>query len=114
LDRHVVDAGASVVEALVQTTHGVKVPDVVWLSDRREEQIPDTAEASPVMPEICVEVLSGSNPGDEMTEKRVLYLDGGATEVWTCDQDGTVQFLDTSGEMEASALAPSFPSVVEV
>jgi len=114
LDRHVKDVGASVVEAPVQTVHGVKVPDVVWLSDRRKEQIPDTAEASPIMPEICVEVLSGSNTGDEMTEKRALYLDAGAVEVWTCDREGTVRFFDASGEIGASALAPSFPSGVEV
>ena len=39
-------------------------------------------------PEICVEVLSPSNSKPEMEEKRALYFEAGAQEVWICGLDG--------------------------
>jgi len=51
---------------------GVKVPDVVWLFETRWAQIPDDAEASPVTPELRVEVRSESNTDAELVEKRAL------------------------------------------
>ena len=35
-------------------------------------------------PEICIEVLSLSNSPAEMNEKRDLYFEAGAHEVWIC------------------------------
>lgn len=113
LDRHAPGSGESVIEFSVETPKGVKVPDVVWISEEQRAQIPDDAEASPVMPELCVEVLSESNTDEEMVEKRRLYFDTGAEEVWTCDADGRVRFFDTDGERATSALAPSFPASIE-
>ena len=43
-------------------------------------------------PEICVEVLSPSNSEPEMNEKRALYFEAGAHEVWICDLDGKMEF----------------------
>ena len=100
-------------EFAVTTRKGVKVPDVVWIAAERLADIPDDAEASPVMPEIVVEVLSEGNTEAEIAEKRRLYLDEGAQEVWTCAPDGTVAFYDADGPIEASALVPSFPATID-
>jgi len=113
LDRHLSSPGEAGVEFAVVTEKGVKVPDVVWISEGRLAEIPDDAEASPVMPEIVVEVLSESNTEAEIAEKRRLYLDEGAQEVWTCAPDGTVTSHDADGPREASALVRSFPATID-
>jgi len=98
LRDHAASPGARAVEFAVSTRKGVKVPDVVWISEGRLAEIPDDAEASPVMPEIA--------------EKRRLYLGEGAQEVWTCTPDSTVPCHDADGPREASALAPSFSTTI--
>ena len=112
LDQYT-DSGATAVEFAVDTAKGVKVPDVIWISDERLSDMPEGAEASPVMPEIVVEVLSEDNTEAEIAEKRQLYLNEGAEEVWTCGEDGTMQFYDRDGARDYSALVPSFPDQVE-
>ena len=98
----------------MQTPAGVKGPDVAWISDARYAQIDDDgSEGSPVMPELCVEILSPSNTEAEMAAKRRLYLAGGAEEVWLCDANGRLRFYDADGPREQSALAPTFPDRVE-
>ncbi|PSQ85658.1 MAG: hypothetical protein BRD42_08155 [Bacteroidetes bacterium QS_3_64_15] len=107
------DSGVTAVEFAVETGKGVKVPDVIWISDERLADMPEGAEASPVMPEVVVEVLSEGNTEAEIVEKRQLYLGEGAEEVWTCDVDGTMQFYDADGALDHSALVPSFPTQAE-
>jgi len=107
------DSGATAVEFAVETAKGVKVPDVIWISEDRLAQMPEEAEASPVMPEVVIEVLSEGNTEAEIAEKRQLYLDEGAEEVWTCGVNGTMQFYDRDGTRNHSALVPSFPDQVE-
>jgi len=111
--RHVKADGEPTIEFSVETPKGVKVPDAVWISSARRQQIPDEAEAGPVMPELCVEVLSESNTNAEMAKKRRLYFETGAQDVWTCDPDGHNRFFDVDGEQTASALAPSFTTSIE-
>jgi Uma2 family endonuclease len=110
--RHLDRPGRRAVEFAVETSKGVKVPDVVWLSEERWAQIPEGAEASPVVPELCVEVRSEGNTDAEVDAKRQLYLDEGAQEVWTCDEEGRLRFFDADGERDRSALAPNGPAVV--
>ena len=110
--RRELPGGTIAPELAVATPWGVKVPDVIWISAERRAQIPDDAEASAVMPELVVEVLSTSNTRGEIEEKRRIYFAGGAEEVWTCDPDGRMGFYDRAGEMEASKLAPNFPGKV--
>ena len=107
--------GASVAtEFAVQTSDGVKVPDVIWISDECRAEIPEGAEASPVMPELCVEVMSDLNTEAEMQEKGRLYFEGGATEVWIVSREGKVRFYESPREArEQSALAPGFPQEVQ-
>lgn len=100
------------VEFAIETAKGVKVPDVVWISEERWATIPDDAEASPVAPELVIEVLSPSNTKREMEEKRELYFAAGAREVWLCDPEGRITFYDATGQIPVSALVPSFPASV--
>lgn len=97
----------------MRTEAGVKVPDVVWLSEDRWNQIPEDAEASPVMPELCVDVRSEGNADAEMEEKTHLYPEEGAKEVWICDEDGGIRFFGAEGERSGSALAPDVPAAIE-
>ncbi len=111
--RALVTGGRAIVECSVQTTEGVKVPDSAWaslafLNAHREEDPYLNA------PEICVEVLSPSNSRAEINEKKALYFAAGAIEVWTCDKQGDMAFFSVDGPMDQSALAPSFPSRVEL
>ena len=59
-------------------------------------------------------MLSPTNTGEEIDEKRQLYLDAGAQEVWTCDAEGRVQFYDADGRLKTFRLAPGFPARVEI
>jgi len=65
-------------------------------------------------PEVCVEVLSASNTPGEISEKIGLYFEAGAQEVWTCDQDGTLEFhFSTPPKVrQASQICPEFPPVI--
>jgi Uma2 family endonuclease len=67
-------------------------------------------------PEICVEVLSPSNTVKEIEEKTVLYFEAGASEVWICDEGGSIRFhFRTPPTIRPrSELCPRFPHVVEV
>jgi Uma2 family endonuclease len=92
------------------TLDGVKVIDVVWMSPEYAAELkanePLVLERAP---EICVEVLSPSNSKPEMNEKRALYFEAGAHEVWLCGLDGKMEFY-TPDLAAASRLCPAFPS----
>jgi Uma2 family endonuclease len=91
------------------TPDGVKVPDVTWVSPAYAQELetkkPLVLERAP---EICVEVLSPSNSLAEMKEKRALYFEAGAQEVWICGLDGKMEFY-TPDLAAASRLCPLFP-----
>ena len=99
------------VEFAVETPKGVKVPGVIWISRERLEMLPDDGEPGPVAPEIGVEGLSGANTEAEMEEKRHLYFEHGAYEVWICGEDGQMTFYVAGDEepVAHSRLLPEFP-----
>lgn len=105
--------GEIVTEAAIQTAKGTKVADVAWFSDERWEQVKEAYDA-PIAPEICVEVVSPSNAPGEIDEKRALYYEAGADEVWLCNKEGEMTFYDKDGTIESSRRVPSFPSRIEV
>lgn len=103
--------GLSTPECPVLTRKGTKVPDVVWMSRKfwnkhRHEMAFSRA------PEICVEVRSPSNSDGDIDEKRELYFEAGALEVWVCDLEGRMHFYDKNGKMKKSFLAPKFPGKI--
>ena len=98
-------------ECSVQTLSGVKVNDVAWGSSEFLDGQGDKI-AYDSAPELCVEVLSPSNLEAEIEEKTALYFQHGAREVWICDNDGCLRFLDAKGEIPKSVLFPKFPANV--
>jgi Uma2 family endonuclease len=98
-------------ECPIETRKGVKVADVAWMSiGFLRAHLGEDAFLS--APEICIEVISPSNTINEIKQKRKLYLERGALEVWTCDLKGNVQFFNADGELEQSSLAPKFPKLI--
>lgn len=98
-------AGETLTEASIQTSEGVRVPDVIWASDeflaRHNFETPFTAA-----PEICVEIVSPTNSRGEMLEKIRLYLEAGATEVWLYSEAGKLEVEDAEGAHTDSRLLP--------
>jgi Uma2 family endonuclease len=112
--KQLLPQGRVITECAIDTTDGTKVPDVVWIS--RERHAPQKRAFSLTLaPEICVEVLSGSNSREEMDEKMKLYFAAGAEEVWLCDEHGDLEFLVRGAvtAVPASQLCPEFPKHIE-
>jgi Uma2 family endonuclease len=95
----------------ITTEAGVRVPDVVWVTPGRREEMDKAGDPPTLAPEICVEVMSENNDWEEMDSKRALYLEAGAEEVWVVAEDGEVRFFGEE-EIEASGLVPDFPGRV--
>lgn len=113
LFSRLVSTGEAIPECAIQTRKGTKVADVAWISEKRLEQLRHQIEA-PIAPEICVEVVSSSNTVAEMQEKRELYFEQDAQEVWICEESGDMAFYDVSGQLDHSRLVPDFPQHVEI
>lgn len=100
--------------ASLRTSDGVKAIDIAWLaSDRRREV--DSAVCLAQAPEICVQILSPSNTGEEISEKIELYFEAGAKEVWICNQSGTVEFYYSGAGQtrRSSEMCPEFPQRID-
>jgi len=104
--------GESSVETAIRTAKGTKVADAIWCTAERWAEIKDACDV-PIAPQICVEVRSPTNTDAEVDEKRQLYLDAGAEEVWICDEEGRLTFYDEEGDRESSGRAPSFPTQID-
>ena len=100
--------GKLIPECAIQTRDNVKVADVTWISAERYEQVKHEIAYSQA-PEICVEIISDSNTKKEMLEKKELYFEAGAQEVWLCSIDGEMSFYSLSGELKQSELIKKFP-----
>jgi len=110
--RQHLSAGRAAVEVGVSTRKGVKAPDVMWMSDERLKSRTGEYE-DPVAGEICIEVLSASNHPTEIEQKRALYFEQGAHEVWICDSDGLMKFwVDDVTCQQQSRFAPRFPQQI--
>src|SRR5436189_115389 len=84
--------GRVMTECPISTADGVKAADVAWASPERMKELGEEV-CFPSAPEICVEVMSPSNTEVEIQEKRALYFDAGAREVWICAADGSMSFF---------------------
>ena len=101
--------GRAFADTPVMTSDGIKVPDATWVSAVYAQEL-ETKEPLVLerAPEICVEGLSLPNSKPEMEEKRALYFEAGAREVWLCGRDGKMEFY-TPDLAAASRLCPLFP-----
>lgn len=106
--------GRILAEAAIQTTDGIKVPDVAWISVDRARPHRKSVTL-PIAPEICVEVTSPGNHRFEMMSKMQLYFAQGAQEVWLCDVDGNMEFFlhDAAEPVSQSRMCPEFPKRIE-
>ena len=111
--RSLLPDGRVVTECPLSTLDGVKAVDVAWLRPGRAQEL-RSAVCLVHAPDLCVEVLSPSNTPAEIAEKIALYFEAGAREVWTCDQDRTLEFhFSTSPSVRrASEICPEFPQVI--
>ena len=112
LQRHVPEGLISVNYALA-TPAGVKAPDVVWMSPEREREMAQTGDPSARAPELCAEMTSASTTDAAMQEKRTLYRDIGAEEVWIVSAEGTIRVFGEGGQT-SSRIAPSCPVAVDL
>lgn len=105
--------GLTITECSVDTSKGVKVADVVYCSGafltKHGYETP-YQEA----PDVCVEIVSRSNSKREMNEKKKLYFERGAKDVWLCYENGKVEFFNLKKQIEQSPLFPNFPKQIEV
>ncbi|MDD2725434.1 MAG: Uma2 family endonuclease [Methylovulum sp.] len=105
--------GKTLTECAIKTSKGTKVADVAWASMDVWAIIKTQTEAS-IAPEICVEIISDSNTQQEMVEKRQLYFEAGAKEVWMCDEQGDMSFYNTQDQLIHSELVSGFPLKIDV
>ncbi|MTW19694.1 Uma2 family endonuclease [Allochromatium palmeri] len=110
--RSLLKDGRALPECAIRTRKGTRVADVAWASHERIRIIRGETDCS-IAPEICIEVRSGSNTADEMAEKRALYFECGALEVWLCI-DGVMSFYAAGGQLQLSQLAPEFPARIRL
>ena len=96
--ERLLENGIALSECAIKTEKGTKVADVAWASTDLWKQIKTEAEA-PISPEICVEIISAGNTQKEMQEKRALYFESGAKEVWLCDENGDMSFFNTQQQL---------------
>jgi Uma2 family endonuclease len=99
-------------ECPISTADGVKVLDLAWL-DRGRPELLERPLVLTRAPEICIEILSPSNTTSEIAEKRALYFDAGAAEVWICNLDGSMSFFSGVDHQQSTSLVcPNFPRVI--
>lgn len=89
--------GEAVVEAAVlTTTAGIRVPDVIWMpeSDWQNIASPDQLLEAP---SLVVEVLSPGNRPKEINHKTQAYLVSGVQEVILIGLTGTIEYVHQDG-----------------
>lgn len=107
--------GQVIIACPISTADGVKAADVAWASPECMRHLGNRA-CFPQAPEVCVEILSPSNTQSEIEEKKVLYFDAGAKEVWVCTGSGAMRFFesDSNRPTKSSRLFPRFPKQVKL
>jgi Uma2 family endonuclease len=104
--------GRSLPECPLSTADGVKAIDVAWLAEARSELVERPVVLTSA-PEICIEILSPSNSNAEIAERRALYFDTGAAEVWICNLDGSISFfVGPDHHQRNSVVCPAFPDKI--
>jgi len=111
--RRQLSSGSVISECSIFTTMGIRVADIAWASGTFMN---DFGEITPYMraPEICVEIVSPSNPKWEIEEKTRAYLEAGAQEVWIVAPEGTIRYFTAEGEQPSTGfpVAISLPPPV--
>ena len=104
--------GQPLSECPVSTIDGVRAIDVGWYTEERFREVRHH-QAFERAPEICVEVISPGNTALQMKQKKQLYFEAGAEEVWLCHNDGRMEFfsrLEPETSKSVSQICPDFPT----
>jgi Uma2 family endonuclease len=106
--------GRTLTECPISTADGVKAADVAWAS-LKSIRLLGNRICFAAAPEICVEILSPRNSSGEMDQKKALYFEAGAIEVWLCGLNGSMSFFqsDPLGQITVSKLCPKFPKRIK-
>ena len=96
--------GEVITECSIQTSDGVKVADVAWLSAAFVSEF-GFVTPYPKAPELCLEIVSPSNSKIEIQNKVDLYLAKGAQEVWVVYDLDNIQVFSCLGQIEKSGIA---------
>ena len=94
---------AGVEVAVLTSTAGIRVPDVVWMPEEKWK-IVTTEEGLIQAPELVVEVLSPRNRQTEINQKIHAYLASGIREVLVVGLNGTLKFYHQDGIHTTSIL----------
>lgn len=94
----------------IQTLKGVRAPDVAWGSTEYTLLHQHDIWAS-AAPELCIELISPSNPLQAMQEKIALFLEAGALEVWLIEDQGTISYFDQRGKIDSSRYPSRFEAL---
>ncbi len=86
--------------AVLTSTAGIRVPDVVWMPQARWNQLPRNAIVQ--APELVVEVLSPGNRKSEMQHKIQGYLGSGVKEVVVIGLTGQIEYIRHDGVHQTS------------
>ena len=113
--RTLLKEGDALSECPISTADGVKATDVAWVSAKTLREL-GNRECFVKAPEICVEVFSPRNTKAEIIEKRRLYFDAGAKEVWVCSRTGEMSFYGPKSDtpLANSKLCPKFPKKISL
>ena len=95
--------GEVITECSIQTSDGVKVADVAWLSEGFVAEF-GFVTPYPKAPEICVEIVSPSNSKIEIQNKVDLYLAKGAQEVWISSDIDNIKVYTCTGVINQSKI----------
>ena len=87
--------------AVTTPSFGIRVPDVVWMPCDRWEGF-DRDDPVPFVPDLCVEVLLDSDRRQDIGQRVMAYLEGGAREVIVVGQLGQVEYWGATGQRKAS------------
>jgi Uma2 family endonuclease len=113
--REITSEGRVISECPISTADGVKAADVAWASPESMRDLGNRACFAQA-PEVCLEILSPGNTQSEIEEKKVLYFDAGAKEVWVCTGSGAMRFFECGNNRptKSSRLFPTFPKQVKL
>ena len=81
--------------AVLTTTAGIRVPDVVWMPQERWDMV--SAVSLLRDPDLVVEVLSPGNRSTEIKHKTQAYLASGIQEVILIGLTGTIEYVRQDG-----------------
>lgn len=94
---------AGVEVAVLTTTAGIRVPDVVWMPEEQWHVV-NTNDGLVQTPDLVVEVLSPGNRPTQTNHKIQAYLASGIQEVIVVGMDGAIEFHHSDGMHPTSKL----------